>query len=169
MAINFLLMINMFFGWSNNYDESMSRAYHTQSMVLMYFHVNNIDLNQDPLYKTLNSEPIKTLIQNYVLITIPISTIHNINGKNIKLIDHYAYSELLGKPGLVIADFKNRDSKYYGEVISIYHYDYSIESLISLFNLPYGSLTQRTLIFAIRTHREGPRSTDSQWSEFLMN
>ena len=44
---------------------------------------------------------------------------------------------------------------------------YSTEKMLVILDLPPGTLTQRTLIYAVRTHPERPQSTDGQLREEL--
>ena len=80
-------------------------------------------------------------------------------GKEIKLIEHSSFAELQRQPGLAIIDFTDPKSEYYGHVISIYPLSLpgalTTHDLQALLTLPEGSLTQRTLILAVRIHPDG--------------
>jgi hypothetical protein len=86
------------------------------------------------------------------------------------LLDHPAFAEMHHAPGLAIIDMSEPDGPLYRQVVSIYpftHGPISVEKLAVMLALPRGTLTQRTLIFAVRTHPELPASTAGQFSQFL--
>ena len=87
-----------------------------------------------------------------------------------RLIDHAAFAELRGQPGLAIIDFADESAATYGCVVSIYPFTrgpISAERLAVLLDLPPGTLTQRTLIFAVRTHADGPASATGDMHPLL--
>ena len=93
---------------------------------------------------------------------------------------HPAFAELQGRSGLAIVDLQASQRATYGRVISLVPATGSnangssgngsgaesrfpsASALRVLLELPAGSLTQRTLIYAVRLHPESPRSTDGQ-------
>ncbi len=81
----------------------------------------------------------------------------------MQLIRHRSFAELQGQAGVAIIDFTNPQSKFFGHVVSIYPLSLpgalTTEDLTALLTLPTGSLTQRTLILAVRIHPERPGST----------
>jgi hypothetical protein len=82
-----------------------------------------------------------------------------------RLIDHPAFAELTGESGLAILDFTEESSPNYHHVVSIYPMEsrrLSTEQMIALLDLPPGSLTQRTLIWAVWTHPERPESASGE-------
>ena len=74
------------------------------------------------------------------------------------------FEHMLGYPGLVVMDFARRDMPYYGEVVGILpflHGDSPNAKQTDVFlNLPPGTLTQRTLTYAVRIHPDKPLSSD---------
>jgi hypothetical protein len=159
--------------WYTDYNIGMQYAFHNQKRVLIYFCEDYLSITKDHLYQKFKEKQIRQLLNDYVLIRIPMSTEFFTEDESIRLINHYAYSELFGQSGIAIVDFENRNNKYYEEVISIYPLNLrgalSDKNLTTLFTLPYGSLTQRTLIFFIRIHPEQPQSTKGICSDFLMS
>jgi hypothetical protein len=91
-------------------------------------------------------------------------------GKPVALSRHAAFVEMLGQPGIAIVDLKNSSSPHFRYVVSVYPFDgkpISKRELTVLLDLPPGSLTQRTLIYAVRTHPESPRSTSGEFLAYL--
>ncbi|MHB8970879.1 MAG: thioredoxin domain-containing protein [Pirellulaceae bacterium] len=151
--------------WYDNYSEGMSKAKQSGRMMLVYFCADKVTADKDPLCRKLGKdEVLRPLAKNNVLVRIPLSTRARVGGREIRLIDHAAYAELLHQPGIALVDFTKAKSPYFGRVVSIYPLSLpgalSIHNLKSLLTLPLGTLTQRTLILAVRIHPEGPASTD---------
>jgi hypothetical protein len=69
---------------------------------------------------------------------------------------------MLGRPGVAILDLTDPDSKHYGYVVSTFPLTeglrYSPQQMQVILDLPPGTLTQRTLTYAVRTHPEAPGS-----------
>jgi hypothetical protein len=88
----------------------------------------------------------------------------------IKLMSHPAFADMNGHPGIAIIDYTREKSQYYGRVVSIYPFKTRFlpaERLLTMINLPEGSLTQRTMIFAVMTHPERPASIQGQFAKEL--
>ncbi|MDA7949988.1 MAG: hypothetical protein MPJ24_00740 [Pirellulaceae bacterium] len=82
------------------------------------------------------------------------------------------FTHLHQKPGLAILDFRNAKSSTYEKTISIYPFQKGLpsdEHFKTLLLLPDGTLTQRTLVFAVRIHPENPRSTSGEPLEVLFD
>jgi len=70
------------------------------------------------------------------------------------------------RPGIVVVDYAHTKSKHYGHVINIYPFKsrfLAAERVVTMMNLPEGSLTQRTMIFAVLTHPERPASAHGKF------
>jgi hypothetical protein len=82
------------------------------------------------------------------------------------LLQHPEFAELHGGPGLVIIDFQNVGAPYYRKVVTALPAApgkyYSGINLFVAASLPPGTLTQRSLIYALRVHPERPASTQGQ-------
>ena len=116
------------------------------------------------MQKLTEDTDLRPLVEQNVLVRVPVSVQARVGGQEIRLIEHSAFAELQRQPGIAIIDFTNPKSEYYGHVISIYPLSLpgglTTHHLKSLLTLPTGSLTQRTLILAVRIHPEGPASSD---------
>jgi hypothetical protein len=89
---------------------------------------------------------------------------------------HAAFAELRGRSGVAIIDLATADRTQYGRVVSLVPAASgrggavfpSPAAVRVLLDLPPGSLTQRTLVYAVRLHPEGPRSTSGECFPLLM-
>jgi len=88
------------------------------------------------------------------------------------LLGHVSLKAMLGKHGVAIIDWSQRCSANYGHVVSVFPFRRKVppthQDLHLLLKLPNGSLTQRTLIFAVRKHIEKPQSTTGSCSPMLL-
>jgi hypothetical protein len=86
-----------------------------------------------------------------------------IDGKQVQLLKHPTFEEMLELPGLAIVDLAHKKAKHYEHVVSVFplldQRPYTAEQMKVILDLPSGSLTQRTLIYAVRTHPDRPGST----------
>jgi hypothetical protein len=91
--------------------------------------------------------------------------------KETTLIAHPAFYEMLNTPGVAVIDFKNKDADYYGNVVSVFPFlnkkPYTIEETKEMLTLPAGTVTQRSVIFAVRIHPDNPKSSDGELNSRL--
>lgn len=91
--------------------------------------------------------------------------------KAIRLLDHPAFAEMLGRPGIAIIEMRDESSPHFHHVVSVYPFvrgSISEQPLTAMLDLPAGSLTQRTLMWAVRTQSDQPASTSGEPSPLLM-
>lgn len=90
-----------------------------------------------------------------------------IGGKSVTLAQHPAFADLQGS-GVAVIDLKN--PAYHGSVVSaLPRRHVSTAGVRNLLSLPAGTLTQRTLTWALRMHPEQPRSVWGTPAPELMN
>lgn len=159
--------------WYADYGRAMSAAQRDHRMLLVEFSQEDTKIGDDRVARQLESDTkLRNLARRYVRVRIPRSQEASVDGKTLQLIQHEAFAELQGEAGLAIIDFTDPKSPNYGYVVSIYPFNLpnalDPASLAVLLDLPAGSLTQRTLIFAVRTNPEHPASADGEIYEPLV-
>jgi hypothetical protein len=153
--------------WLNDYAKAMTAAERQGKMLLIYF-CDGSDGGACGRFKTetLDDPGVQRKLQDYVCVQLPLAAKIRVQGKEVPLLEHEAFAEMLGKPGIAILDFRTADAKLRGSVVSAFPLTdslwYTPEQMAVILNLPPGTLTQRTLIFAVRTHPEKPASTDGE-------
>ncbi|HEX4129727.1 MAG TPA: hypothetical protein VHZ24_06765 [Pirellulales bacterium] len=152
--------------WQNDYAEAMRTAIATESMLLVYFRGEGANPYRDDFERQANNDPaIREKLARCVLVQLPLGATIVSDGEDVVLMQHGAFSELKGREGLAMVDFAHRDHEYYGYVVTIFplqpgrYYRYQPSHLSVMLDLPQGTLTQRTMIFAVRIHPEAPAST----------
>ncbi len=151
--------------WHTDYSEAMDAAKQQGTMLLIFFHGPQND-QQSARFETdtLNDPAVRAKLQDYVCARLPLSATIVVQGEDLSLLQHEAFKEMLGKPGVAILDFTDPKAKTYGYVVSAFPLTsklwYDSKKMQVILDLPPATLTQRTLIYAVRTHPDKPASTD---------
>jgi len=158
--------------WHSDYHAGLDQAADRRRLALIWFY-SPIDPSANDRFErdVLSQEAIAARINDrFTPIRLPVMAKVSSGGSDVVLLEHPAFGEMRHSPGLAIVDMSDDDGPLYRQVVSIYPFGRGMitaEKLLALLNLPRGSLTQRTLIFAVRTHPEFPASTTGQFSHLL--
>jgi len=158
--------------WQTEYHDGLDAAAKRHQLALVWFYnptdpVANERFEQEVLSQ---AKVAFALTERFATIRLLTSAKVTSGGKEVVLMDHAAFFEMQHAPGLAIIDMTDIDSPLYRQVVSVYPFSrgpISANKLAVLLNLPRGSLTQRTLIYAVRTHPEFPASTAGHFSQVL--
>ena len=152
--------------WLSDYAEAMYTARQEGKMLLAYFHSPTDTLSRRFEKETLADSNVRKGLQDYVCVRLPLDTSIGSEGEKVALLKHKAFREMLGRPGVAIIDFASDSDRLNGSVVSTFPLTeelfYTPRRMSVILNLPFGTLTQRTLIYAVRIHRERPASTNGQ-------
>lgn len=87
-------------------------------------------------------------------------------GEMVRLMAHPAFAELHELPGLALIDMRDEASPFFRQVVSVWPLRQPLvpEVLLAILDLPPGTLTQRTILLALRLHADRPASTSGHWS-----
>ena len=119
------------------------------------------------------SAPLRQQLGGVVRLRVPANATIDVDGKPVRLLSYRAFSQLQGGPGFVLIDLANKNAPYYGDAVSVLpfaggkYYNWRSDYLSVVLGLPAGTLTQRTMIWAVRIHPERPRSTEGQFNPGL--
>jgi len=157
--------------WHNDYDEATRDADAQGRMLLLYFHDQANRLCQRFDQETLADPAVRARLADYVCARLPIEAAIVRDGKAQVLLKHPSFAEMQGKPGIAIVDYVHRDTNLHGSIVSEFPLTkklwYGPKEMGVILDLPPGTLTQRTLIYAVRIHPEGPASTTGQFDPRL--
>jgi hypothetical protein len=160
--------------WITDYAKATAAAEAQNQMLFVYF----CDCgSQGPCERfkmeTLDHPQVRKFLQNFVCVQLPLDAKIVCDGKDVKLLEHEGFHEMLGKPGIAIVDYAHDDSSLRGMVVSTFPITeklwYTPKQMAVILTLPPGTLTQRTLIYAVKTHPETPASADSQLDNQLIH
>ena len=151
----------------DDYRRAMQEATEDRKMLLIYFYDRTANTAQRAFeIETLASLEIQEKLKRYVFLKLPRNTKIATGGKQVTLLKHPAFSEMLGREGVAIIDLVHERADYYGHVVSTFPFTpgkyYRKQAMGVVLDLPPGTLTQRTMIFAVRIHPERPASTQGQ-------
>ncbi len=153
--------------WHDNYAKAMSIAERENKMLFIYF-CNMETGTPCERFKTetLGDPKVCRRLQEYVCVRLPLSATITMQGKPVVLLEHESFHEMLGRPGIAIVDYRSADAPMRGAVVSEFPITdrlwYTPEQMAVILNLPQATLTQRTLIYAVRIHPDRPESADGE-------
>jgi hypothetical protein len=97
-------------------------------------------------------------LSRYVLCRISANTEVEVDGEHRRLLDLPAYAHLDGGPGLAVIDLTDEKRRTFGRPVSLLpHRHVTPHKVGTMLDLPRGTLTQRTLLWAFRIRPERPR------------
>ena len=159
--------------WHADYMEAVRIARQQNKMLLVYF-CDPCGCGPCNRFKaqTLDDPQVRRKLRDYVRVQVPVEAKVTVDGQAVKLLEHAAFEEMLGRPGIAIVDYRSADPDLRGSVVSTFPITetlwYTPEKMAVILDLPPGTLTQRTLIYAVRVHPEKPASTDGEPSRDLL-
>lgn len=158
--------------WYTDYSVAYDVAKQQGKMLLMVFQAAEGDAARAVFEQRVLSDPrVKERLHRFVFAKLPLDASIIIGGKPTRLLDHPSFAEMQHRQGLAIIDFANPGTSHYGRVVSTFPFSpglyYRVEPVLAILDLPPGTLTQRTMIFAVRTHPEGPASTKGRFHPVL--
>jgi len=160
-------------GWHTDYADAVKEAKQQEKMLLVRFYGSRLNLRCRRFDRETLSDPrVREKLPDYVCVRLPLAATVEAEGHTAPMCNHPAFAEMFGKPGVAILDFVDSDSELYGRVVSTFPITrdlrYTPEQMLVILGLPRATLTQRTLIYAVRIHPEKPASTEGQIDENLL-
>jgi len=160
--------------WYTNYSKAMAVAEKQGKMMFVFFAQPGKNKLRDHMESVVLADPeVRRKLQKYVCTKLLTDTKIRVKGNQVTVLDHAAFQKMQGKQGVAILDFANpKNPETYGRVVSAFpltaEHKYSARQMRVILDLPPGTITQRTLIFAIRIHPDHPASTDGRLHPFLV-
>lgn len=176
--------------WIDNYADAWRRAETSRSALLIFFREPGDDNRSAELEKTLADPSLADALRTHTLLKIaPDAAVELADGENASLepvedsaegekakktvlLDRPEFDEMLGRPGLAVIDLARPDAPFYRSVVSVFPFldshRYGVKEIQTVLTLPPGTLTQRTMIYAVRVHPEAPQSTAGELLPILV-
>jgi hypothetical protein len=153
--------------WLSDYAKATSAAEGANKMLLIYFYDSAKGSPCEQFAKeTLDDPQVRRQLRRYVCLRLPVTAKIVVQGKPVVLLEHEAFREMQGKPGIVIVDYRSSDSTLRGAAVSQFPLTetlcYTPPQMAVILKLPPGTVTQRTMIYAVRVHPDHPLSTDGE-------
>ncbi len=144
--------------WHTDYDQAVRQALLEKKDLLIHFR------GDTPMSSVFSRPDVRVRLALYVCLEVPAN--YQYDGK--KLLDYAALREMMGRPGLAVISLHNDRLSQHREAISVhafvrsrYHWapGYGGEEVKAILDLPStATLSQRSMIYAIRVHPERPQS-----------
>ena len=162
------------FTWLSDYAEASAKAEMERRMLLIYFHRRDGSGGCAQFEaETLSNARVRECLGSYVCLKLADDAWVNTEDAKTVLLRHSSFSEMVGLPGIAVVDFANPEAPYYGQVVSTFPFlqgrPYGPDQMDVILNLPPGKVTQRTLIYAVRTHPDAPQSTSGKLDLYLVS
>lgn len=172
--------------WLSDYAEAVDQANRQGKVLLIYFtdaderdgdgHDSNggkAGLCRRFETRALSDRANVQRLQRFVCAKLPLDATVDDDGTLVMLLEDRSFREMLGCPGIAMIDYRDRSDAWFGHVVSTFplndQFSYSSRQLAVILDLPPGTLTQRTLVYAVRTHGDRPASTNGHLDPFLVN
>jgi hypothetical protein len=159
--------------WHTSYEAACDEARAEKKMLLVNFVPGGSNAQQRSLEKYLHENAaVRKQLADCVLVRVPrdertgglrLGLLRKGRGQ---LIDDPAFKYLGHKPGLAIIDYQHTKEPYFRHVVTALpftngkYYRWTNSHLAVALKLPAGTITQRTMVWAVRIHPESPRSTN---------
>lgn len=158
--------------WASDYAQAAATATQKRQMLLILFRTPaDCPLSDRFEKQTLADAQIRLRLAHMVCVKLPLDTTIAEGDRQVVLVEHPAFAEMHRTPGLAIVDYAHSDPRLYGQVVSVFPFlngqIYTVEQMRAILDLPAGTLTQRTLIYAVRTHPERPASANGRFDPAL--
>jgi hypothetical protein len=158
--------------WLADYGEAVDAAQRDRRMLLVYFYREDGSGGCRQFQsQTLTDAALTAGLDRYVLLKLPTGAQVPFAGANTVPLKHPSFAEMVGLPGIAIIDYSDPQAPYHGQVVSTFPFlrgrPYTPEQMNVILDLPPGKLTQRTLIYAIKTHPERPQSASGKLDAYL--
>jgi hypothetical protein len=147
--------------WHDDYAAACREARRRQALLFISFHEPSRGAGEAVRRDDLDRLAATHRWRRYVWARLSVNHRTSDQGRPIRLLDHASLAELRGRPGLAIIDYESPAAAHYQHVVSLFPQrsrPYSRGELTAILDLPPGTLTQRTMIYAVRTHPDAPRS-----------
>jgi len=157
--------------WHDDYTKAMDQARAQRKMLLIVFQAAANAAMPAFEGKSLADDEVHRLLEPFVLCRLPLDATIEKDGQSLRIVDHGAFAEMHGRQGVAIVDLAHDGEGINGHVVSTFPFSagryYQADSMKVILTLPPGTLTQRTMVYAVRMHPERPASTSGEVSPVL--
>jgi hypothetical protein len=160
--------------WYTAYEPAYLAAARERKMLVVYFAPEQDEWSRQEFERVTLADPnITEWLKRYVAVRIPQSSPH-IHGPEFgALLSDPAFVEMKRRPGFAIVDLVGDRPDLFGYVTFVRPFRPNEPcapfELATILNLPRATLTQRSMIYAVRMHPEQPQSARANASPYLLD
>jgi hypothetical protein len=159
--------------WESDYARAMGLADRQKKMLVLYFFDPASPLCKRFEQETLADAKVRRRLADFVCVRLSLDARITQDDREVVLLGHSAFGEMHAQPGIALVDFSPGEPRYHGCVVSTFPLGprlfYGPGEMLTILDLPHGTLSQRTLIYAVRTHPERPASAAGQPDQRLLD
>jgi len=152
--------------WESDYARAIGLADRQKQMLVLDFFDAANPLSKRFDEETLADANVRRRLVDFVCVRLPLDAWIPQEDKRVVLLGHSAFGEMHAQPGIAVVDFGPGEPKLHGCVVSTFPLGpgrfYGPGEMLTILDLPRGTLSQRTLIYAVRTHPERPAGAVGQ-------
>jgi hypothetical protein len=160
--------------WHENYAEAHAAAKRDGRMLLVNFVPHrSLEPAQAELDRLVrNDQTLRARLATMTLARLSEDAQVSDDGRQTRLLEHPAFRDL-GGPGVALIDLRDPIASHYGRVVTVLpfaagkYYRWQPSHLGVALDLPAGTISQRTMVWAVRVHHEAPASTLGEQHEEL--
>jgi hypothetical protein len=152
--------------WYTDYYEAYRDAAANKRFLLINVTPTAVSSAQQSAERYIStSARVRQQMEHLVLLRVPTDATIKVEGETKRLLSFGSFGELHGGSGFVLIDLRNDGEPYYGYAVSVLpyssgkYYHFRPDYLSTVLSIPAGTLSQRTMIWAVRIHPEAPQST----------
>ncbi|MDZ4781866.1 MAG: hypothetical protein SGJ19_16570 [Planctomycetia bacterium] len=157
-----------------DYATAYRTAKREHKQLLVFFHpADKPFFNDARQYRALSNAKSWKQLDRFVLASVPLTETLKQRGTPKRVVDHAAFADLRSGGGVAIVDLEKPKAATYGQVVSLLrfnsggYYTFKPAHVPMLLELPRGTLTQRSLILAVRIHPEHPNGASGKFHQVL--
>lgn len=150
--------------WRTDYSAAYRAAKQHRRMLLINFVGQGAQQQEIDAYIARYPQ-MQTRLERVERLRVPVDAAITVDGQSQRLLGFPSFTHMQGGPGFAMIDLRNVGAPYYGTAVSVLpyasgkFYRWRPDYLAVMLDLPPGTITQRTMIWAVRIHPEGPQST----------
>jgi len=164
------------FDWYTDYYEAYRDAAASKRFLLINVTPKTASSAQQNAERYISTNArVRQQLEHLVLLRVPQDAMITVEGETRRLLSFGSFGELSGGSGFVLIDLRNDGEPYYGYAVSVLpysggkYYHWQPDYLSTVLSIPAGTLSQRTMIWAVRIHPEAPQSTFGVFHPALAN
>ncbi|MAT16373.1 MAG: hypothetical protein CMJ46_14010 [Planctomyces sp.] len=157
--------------WHTDYVAAYKEANRNKQELLICFEHQSPEQQTRFEQNVLSSAAFKEELGGFVRAILPLNAA--VPGENQTLLWHPSFQYMYKQAGIAILDLTDETSPLHGQLVTAHPFrsghTCSADELQTLLTLPSGTITQRTLIYALKRHPEQPQSVNSTVHPYLLH
>ncbi|NIP86526.1 MAG: hypothetical protein GTO03_13545 [Planctomycetales bacterium] len=154
--------------WGHDYPAAYQRAAQQGRLLLIYFARQPATAAGRHFQQHSLTDPgVRRRLARYERVKLAVGEPVLLEEGPVDLLRHPSFVHMRGREGLAVVDLQHREAPYFGRAVSCLPFEPPVyyvtnyaapRSIRTLLDLPPGSITQRSMVYAVRMHPDRPAS-----------